>query len=137
MPARVLLIALIFASFAAESSAAVKPVSLFSDNAVLQQGVATPVWGPAADGERVTVDFQGQNVSTTARDGKWAVRLEPLKAGGPFTMTISGQNKLEIKNVLVGEVWVCSGQSNMVLLLSKVDDAEKEIAGSADPMLRL
>ena len=137
MPARVLLIALVLASFATASSAAVKPVALFSDNAVLQQGVATPVWGTAADGERVTVEFQGQNVSTTARDGKWAVRLGPLKAGGPFTMTISGQNKLEINNLLVGEVWVCSGQSNMAFTVSKVQDAEKVIAGSADPQLRL
>jgi len=115
----------------------VKPVALFSDNAVLQQGVPTPVWGTASNGERVTVEFQGQKVSTTARNGKWFVKLAPLKPGGPLTMIVSGHNTVEIKNVCVGEVWVCSGQSNMVLPLSKVDNSVDEIAGSADSMLRL
>jgi len=86
--------------------AAVTPNPLFSDNAVLQQGMRLLVWGTADAGERVTVKFQGQEVSTIAMSDYWVVHLNPLKAGGPFIMTINDQ---EIKNVLVGEVWVCSG----------------------------
>ena len=71
----------------------VKPNSLFSDNAVLQRDVAVPVWGTARDGEKVTVEIAGQTVSTTARNGRWMVRLRPLKAGGgPLTMVITGDN---------------------------------------------
>src|SRR5947209_10607639 len=90
----------------APARAAVKPHGLFSDGAVLQQGMPVPVWGTAAEGEKVTVSFQGQTAPTTARDGRWRVTLKPLKAGGPFTLTLRGENTVEVKNVLVGEVWV-------------------------------
>jgi sialate O-acetylesterase len=93
---------------------AVTPNVLFSDNAVLQQGREVPVWGSATDGERVTVKITGQEVATTAQNGRWLVRLKPLPVGGPYTMTISGANNaVTISNLLVGEVWICSGQSNM------------------------
>ena len=69
--------------------AEVKPNSLFSDGMVLQRGVSVPIWGTAKDGEKVTVKFQGQTVVTTARDGRWMVRLKRLKAGGPFTLSIA------------------------------------------------
>ncbi len=97
----------------AKSFAVVKPNSLFSDNMVLQRGVTVPVWGTAEDGEKVTVEFNGQTESTVAKEGKWMLKLKPLKAGGPYKMIISGQNNVTIQNILVGEVWVCSGQSNM------------------------
>lgn len=113
---------------------AATPNSLFSDGAVLQRGISVPVWGTASDGERVTVEFNGQTVSTFAKDGKWMVRLEPMPAGGPYTMTING---LQIKDVLVGEVWVCSGQSNMEFGLSRAANGQQAIAASADPQLRL
>ena len=119
------------------ASAAVKPHSLFSDAAVLQQGTKAPIWGTAADGEKVTVSFQGQMAATTAKEGKWLVRLKPLKPGGPFTMTIAGSNKIELKSILVGEVWICSGQSNMAWQVSGTTDAEATIAASGDPQLRL
>ncbi len=115
----------------------VKPHALFSDNAVLQQGVSVPVWGTAKDGEKVTVKFEGQEVSTTAQGGKWMVRLKPLKAGGPFTMMIQGENMIELKNVLVGEVWVCSGQSNMQWPVSASANPQATIANSKDLMMRL
>lgn len=114
--------------------ATVKPHALFSDGMVLQRGIAVPVWGSADTGEKVTVEFNGQSVSTTAADGKWLVRLKPLKAGGPYTLKI---NNLEIKNVLVGEVWVCSGQSNMQWSLRQTDNAATEIANAKYPMIRL
>src|SRR5206468_921770 len=91
----------------------VKPHALFSDDMVLQRDIRVPVWGTADEGEKVTVRLQDQEVSTTAVNGKWMVRLENLKAGGPFELTISGRNRIELKNVLVGEVWLCSGQSNL------------------------
>jgi sialate O-acetylesterase len=115
----------------------VKPHGLFSDGAVLQQGMRVPVWGTAADGEKVTVSIEGQTVSTTATDGRWMVRLKPLRAGGPFTMTIAGENRVELRDLLVGEVYVCSGQSNMEWPLSRAANGQEAIASSADPMLRL
>ena len=134
---RVVLFAIVVAVIASAGSAAVKPASLFTDNAVLQQGIAVPVWGMADTGEKVTVKFQGQEVSAKAKDGKWMVRLTPLKAGGPFDMTIAGSNTIELKNILVGEVWVCSGQSNMAFALSRAANGSEAIAASKDPMLRL
>ena len=95
------------------ANATVKPNSLFTDNMVLQRGVIVPVWGIAKDGETITVAFAGQQQTVVAANGKWAVKLTALKEGGPFIMTIKGENTITIKNILVGEVWLCSGQSNM------------------------
>ncbi len=115
----------------------VQPNGLFSPGAVLQQGKPLPVWGSAATGEKVTVSIQGQTVSTTATNGHWSLRLQPLKAGGPFTMTIAGQNQLTIDGILVGEVWVCSGQSNMGFTLARAENAQEAIAQANDPQLKL
>ncbi len=112
--------------------------ALFSDNAVLQQGIAVPVWGWADDGEKVTVKFRGQNVSTTAKYGKWSVTLRKLKAGGPDLLTISTKAQtLEFTNVLVGEVWVCSGQSNMEWPLRASYQPEADIASATNTQIRL
>ena len=101
--------------------AIVKPNSLFTNNGVLQQGVTIPVWGTAAVNEKVTVEFANQITVTTAVNGKWMVKLEPLAANGlPMNMTITGENTVIIKNILVGEVWLCSGQSNMAFPLRAV-----------------
>ena len=137
MKCAIVLLVVLAASLSSAALATIKPNALFSDNAILQQGISVPVWGTADNGERVTVTFQDQKVSATARDGKWMVRLKPLKAGGPFTMTISGSNTIELKNVLVGEVWLASGQSNMQWPLNQTTDHEAVIAASKDPMLRL
>ncbi len=115
----------------------VKPHVLFTDGAVLQRGMPVPVWGTADDGEKVTVKFQGQEVSTTSKDGKWQVKLAELKAGGPFSMTIEGKNKVEVADVLVGEVWVCSGQSNMEFALGRSAEAGASVPKATDPELRL
>ncbi len=94
--------------------AAVKPNSLFTNNGLLQQGVDVPVWGTANEGEKVTVEFAGQTLITTTVNGKWMVKLKPLKATSePQTLTVKGENTMTISNILVGEVWLCSGQSNM------------------------
>jgi sialate O-acetylesterase len=114
------LILLYLVIICATAKADVTPNSLFSNNAVLQRGVAVPVWGKAAEEENISVDFAGQHLNTVAKDGKWMVKLKPLKAGGPYTMTIRGNNTVTLTNILVGEVWLCSGQSNMEWLLYKI-----------------
>jgi sialate O-acetylesterase len=117
--------------------AEVKPNPLFTDGAVLQRGQAVPVWGTANDGERVSVEFAGQTVSTTAQGGKWRVELKALEAGGPFAMKISGDNKIEVKDLLVGEVWVCSGQSNMDWKFQQSASAAEERPKAKYPKLRM
>jgi sialate O-acetylesterase len=104
---------------------------------VLQRGMPVPVWGTAANGEKVTVRFQGQTAAAVAEDGKWSVRLAAIEAGGPAELVISGDNTVTVKNVLVGEVWVCSGQSNMAMTVSRSENAEEAIARSANPEIRL
>jgi sialate O-acetylesterase len=111
--------------------------AVFSDHMVLQQGIPVPVWGWADDGESVTVHFRNQDVTATAQSGKWMVRLKRLKTGGPDVMTIAGKNRIELKDVLVGEVWICSGQSNMELRLKQSYQPENDIASSANPKIRL
>ena len=117
--------------------AQVKPASLFSDNMVLQRETIVPVWGTASEGESITVEFEGQKLTATAKEGKWKVSLKPLKAGGPFTMTIKGNNTITIKNILVGEVWLCSGQSNMERAMIYDTAGKEAVTNSANDMLRL
>src|SRR5579862_1218066 len=89
---------------------------LFSDNMVLQRDQLIPIWGWANAGEKITVQFNKQTKTVkTEKDGKWMIKLEPETAGGPYQLLIKGKNVLTINNVLVGEVWICSGQSNMAM----------------------
>ena len=87
--------------------------SVFTHNMVLQRNVKASVFGYAEDGENVTVSINGQKVSAVTIDGKWIVRLEPMKAGGPYEMTIKGKNEIILKNIMIGDVWLLGGQSNM------------------------
>src|SRR6266568_5388231 len=111
--------------------------ALFSDNMVLQRNMQVPIWGWADEGEEVTVRFRGKTVRTKAKHGKWLVHLTGLKAGGPDDLAIEGKNKVELKNVLVGEVWICSGQSNMEFPLDKSFESAADVAGCGNPKLRL
>jgi sialate O-acetylesterase len=120
-----------------DAVADVKPHGLFSDNMVLQQKMKVPVWGTADDGEEVTVQLGTRKATATAKDGRWLATLDDLPAGGPYEMTIQGKNTVKLKNVLVGEVWIASGQSNMEWPISRSADPEKTIAGSSNPMIRL
>ncbi|HEV8060925.1 MAG TPA: sialate O-acetylesterase [Gemmataceae bacterium] len=127
-----------FASWQTSASRGdVKLNPLFSEGMVLQQGMRVPVWGTAASGEKVTVRFRGQEVSALPEKGKWMVHLEKLDPGGPFEMTVEGRNKFTFKNVLVGDVWICSGQSNMEMTVRSSADFEKNIAQSKNPRIRL
>ena len=146
MRACLLALLLSMSVFAAPAVADVKPARLFSDHAVLQQGVAVPVWGTADAGERVTVSLGDQKHSTTADDkGHWVVRLDPLQAGGPMEMTVAGKNTVRIADLYAGEVWLCSGQSNMDMRIAKtkerywcgVNNEAEELAAANYPQMRM
>ena len=129
---------LAFALVPISTRAEVRLPALFSDNAVLQSGATVPIWGWADDGEVITVKFRGQKVTTTARNGKWSVALRKLKAGGPDSLCIATPTRtLELTNVLVGEVWVCSGQSNMEWPLSRSFEPAADIATATNTQIRL
>ena len=109
--------------------AEVRVPSLIGENMVLQQGPRARVWGWARPGERVSVEVAGRRAQTAAdARGRWQVFVGPLKAGGPHTLTIKGDNTLTFTNVLVGEVWVCSGQSNMEWPLSNTEGGARQVA---------
>ena len=112
----------------------------FGDHMILQRDMKVPVWGAADPGTRIQVTFAGQSQSTTTdAQGKWMLQLTPLSASAEnrlLTIT-SGVEKIEVKDVLVGEVWVCSGQSNMEMGISMCQNADKEIAAANDPLLRI
>ncbi|SFD34813.1 sialate O-acetylesterase [Flavobacterium phragmitis] len=119
------------------TNANVRMPLIFSDGMVLQRDKQIPIWGFADANESVEVHFNKQIKKTTVdKNGKWTVNLSPEKAGGPFELIIIGKNKITIKNVLVGEVWICSGQSNMEFQVFKTMNAEKEIADANYPMIR-
>lgn len=115
----------------------VKPHTLISENMVLQRGMPVPIWGTADDGEEVTLQFQDQYLTTKAKDGKWEFVLENVKPGGPFQLTLQGKNLVVINNVMVGDVWICSGQSNMQWPVAASNNADIEIAYSDFPGIRL
>jgi sialate O-acetylesterase len=112
---------------------------VISNGMVLQQKQRVPIWGTADPGETVTVRFAGRSKTTTASaDGKWLVKLAPLSANAtPATMIISGKNTIELTNILVGEVWLVAGQSNMQRLLSETANGEAAIAAADHPRIRL
>jgi len=130
---------------AAVARAEVKVPALIGDNMVLQQGRKVSFWGTAAPGEKVTVTLGEQTVSTTAdKAGQWQVELKPLAAGGPHEVKITGSNTITLKNVLVGEVWVCSGQSNMNMPIDwgvfgkwASPESTASLAKIDDPQLRM
>src|SRR4051812_31623458 len=82
---------------ASRVEAGVKPAAIFTDNAVLQRDMSFPIWGTATDGQKITVEINGQTVTTTTVNGKWMTRLKPMSSGGPFTMTITGENTIQLK----------------------------------------
>ncbi|MDR2674679.1 MAG: serine hydrolase [Opitutaceae bacterium] len=116
----------------------VSPAPLFCDGAVLQRGKPVPVWGTAAPGERVSVAFAGNTLSTVAgAGGQWRATLPAMPASGePRDLIISGNNRIDIKNVVVGEVWLASGQSNMERILRRTYSGDFETAAAIHPPVR-
>lgn len=105
---------------------------------VLQRDKPLKIWGWAGKGETVTVSFNGQTSKTkTGKDGSWQLTLQPMAYGGPYDMTLSGKNKIALNNILIGDVWICSGQSNMEFVLKNTRNSAKEISESIYPSIRL
>ena len=115
-----------------------KPAQLFADHMVIQRDTQAPIWGWADAGEPVTVTGSwGQSATTTAdKDGKWSVQLQTPAAGGPHTISFKGHNHIELSNVLSGDVWLCSGQSNMQVPVRSANNSAHTIADAEYPQIR-
>ena len=131
-----MLVAIVLVSSA---KADVRLPALFSDHMVLQSGTAVAVWGWATPGEQVRVSIAGQSKSATAgADGKWQLKLNPLSAGGPHVFNVQAANTIAVQDVLVGEVWLGSGQSNMAMTVGSSQNFEQEQAAAAKfPQIRM
>jgi sialate O-acetylesterase len=111
----------------------VKLPVLISDGMVLQRDTKINLWGWASPGEKITIRFNDKTFNAvTGRDGNWKAVLPPMKAGGPYTMEVKGKNSISLKDILVGDVWFCSGQSNMVLNMERVKEKYPQDIASAD-----
>ncbi len=129
----------ILTGLAAVASAEVKLAGVFGDHMVLQRDVALPVWGWANPGEAVTVTLGGKTKTAVAdASGKWSIRFDALRAGGPLQLHATGaKNAVALSDVLVGEVWLCSGQSNMVMEVKGAANKDAEIAAAQHPQIRM
>lgn len=133
-----LLIVVLFSFAPFTARADVRLPAVISDHMVLQQDVAAPIWGWADNGEEVTVSIAGQSKSAKAgADGKWMLKLDKLTTGGPHELIVKGKNTLKIPDVLIGEVWLGSGQSNMAMTVSRSKDFEVEQAAANLPNIRM
>jgi sialate O-acetylesterase len=132
----VLIVVFFFSNY---SEASVSVARIFSDNMVLQRDMPLNVWGWAEKGESITLTFNKATFKTKAdKDGRWQIVIGPLMHGGPYEMGIQGKsNNISLKNILVGDVWVGSGQSNMEWIVKNTNDAENEIAKANYPKIRL
>lgn len=135
---KMLIIALLFLGAINVNAKVIVP-SVFSDHMMLQRNQKNAVWGKAKKGEKVTVSINNQTHTAKAdKSGNWKIKLNPMKAGGPYTITVKGKkNTITIKDVLVGEVWVCSGQSNMGWRVSGTNFPALEAASANYPNIRL
>lgn len=125
-------------SLVQSTSADARLPALFSDHMVLQRDMPVPVWGWADPSEQITVTLGEQKHTATAdAEGRWSVRLNELQPGEPLTLMVAGRNTVTIRDVLVGEVWLCSGQSNMAMTVSRAQDFEKEQAAASFPAIRM
>lgn len=111
---------------------------VFGDNMMLQRGLELPIWGTAAAGEQVTVTACGQSGSVTAgEDGRWSLRLDPIDIAVPFDICVTGTNEVIVHNVIMGDIWICSGQSNMVWTVANSVNGAEEVAAASYPQIRL
>ena len=126
-------------AISSSAQADVKLSALFSDHMVLQRGMKMPIWGWADPNEEITVTFGTSHATTKAgSDGKWKVYLDPSEANAqPQTLTVVGKNSVKFTDILVGDVWVCSGQSNMGLYVGECSNAAEELPKARDPLLRM
>jgi sialate O-acetylesterase len=129
---------LIFLCLLQSGDAQVRLPRLVRDSMILQRDANIKIWGWASKNEKIALKFNGRSYKTRTDDhGNWFVLLSPMKAGGPYTMEISAGNKISLKDILIGDVWVCSGQSNMVHQMNIHDVTyAKEIAEANNPQIR-
>ena len=129
----------LLATVSSTAQAAPQLATMFSDHAVLQRGQAIPVWGTAAPREKVTVSLGGSTkVATADKSGDWRVDLPAMQPGGPLVLTASSASGQAVANdVMIGDVWLCSGQSNMEYPVRRALNGEGEAQGGADAQLRL
>lgn len=133
-----LLAVLVLAGCTAEPATNIAVPSVFSDHMVVQRDTDVPVWGTSDPGGRVTVTLgDRQTAATVDADGRWQATLPPMPAGGPHTLSIAGAETLTFEDVLIGEVWIASGQSNMEWSVENANDAAAEIAAADHPQIRL
>ncbi|WNH11512.1 sialate O-acetylesterase [Thalassobellus suaedae] len=132
-----LVFSLLFFVFTIFSYGNVELPLLFSDGMVLQRNKPIPVWGLADANEKIVIRFNNQIVKTRAnKKGAWKVSLKPEVAGGPYTLSVRGNNTMTLNNVLVGEVWICSGQSNMEFTVNRAMNFKEELKDANYPMIR-
>jgi len=135
---RAAVLGLLLPAAPAWANADVRMPHILGNNMVLQREMPLPIWGAAEPNQQITVQLGEHKAETKANaQGIWNVTLPAMPAGGPYSMTILGKHKLELTNILVGEVWLCSGQSNMQWGIKSAKDPEKEIATANYPKLRL
>lgn len=138
MNRRIIFSALLLVTCSTILRADIKLPSIFSDRMVLQRGVCAPVWGWADPGEKISVTAADQTQTTTAdTNGKWHVTLNPIQNAGPIAMSVAGKNHIDLHDVLVGEVWLGSGQSNMGFTLKQASNGPDAIAHANRSTLRL
>jgi sialate O-acetylesterase len=115
----------------------VEPAAIFGDHMVLQRNKPIRIWGSASKGENINISLNGQSTRIKAgKDGNWQATLPAMTHGGPYTLSIKGKNEVSFTDVLIGEVWLCSGQSNMEWTVNNSDNATKEIAAANYPLIR-
>jgi sialate O-acetylesterase len=125
------------------TQAEVRLPSIFADHMVVQRELPVHVWGTATPGEKISISFRGETADTNADDlGRWSLFLRPGAAGGPFEMQVRATNHIELQDVMVGDVWIASGQSNMEFPMAAgmnrgVDNEKSEIAAANYPQIRL
>src|SRR5258708_24208703 len=116
-----------------EAFSQIKLPRLISDGMVLQRGVKTKLWGWATPYEKITLQFSGKEFNAVAdANGQWIIHLPKQNAGGPYDMNFIASNKIQVKNILFGDVWLCSGQSNMGLAMERLQHKYPDIIASAN-----
>src|ERR1700712_1654247 len=131
-----LLVALFLFKFSAFAD--IRLPQLINNHMVLQRDIKLKIWGWALPGEKINISFNGKQINTLTRnDGKWLVNLPAMKAGGPYVMSIKGNNEIILNDILIGDVWFCSGQSNMVLPMERLKEKyPDEVAHDNFPEVR-
>lgn len=132
------LFTIILISLGLPLAANIKLPALVSDGMVLQRSVQIPIWGWAKPSEKITIHFNKKEyTTTTGSNGEWSVKMDALEAGGPYTMKLKGENKITIQDIMIGDVWVCSGQSNMGVRMSGIHNKyPQDIVASHYPYIR-